>query len=100
MTKGVFNDILIAVDCVYVFHFPFLCSPVSLIPIKPTGVLSARIYTLSPLCGCDGIGRHAGLRNQCLVLAGSSPVIRTTKKDLLVRSFFGGLLIPGGLDGR
>ena len=28
-------------------------------------------------CGCGGIGRRAGLRNQCQRRGGSSPFIRT-----------------------
>ena len=35
-------------------------------------------------CGCGGIGRRAGLRNQCQRRGGSSPFIRTN--DVPVRT--------------
>ena len=35
-------------------------------------------------CGCGGIGRRAGLRNQCQRRGGSSPFIRTN--DVSVRT--------------
>ena len=38
------------------------------------------------LCGCGGIGRRAGLRNQYQRCGGSSPFIRTN--DVSVRTFY------------
>ena len=33
-------------------------------------------------CGCGGIGRRAGLRNQCQRRGGSSPFIRTNNESV------------------
>ena len=44
------------------------------------------ILLLSIKCGCGGIGRRAGLRNQCQRRGGSSPFIRTN--DVSVRTFY------------
>ena len=41
-------------------------------------------YVDNTLCGCGGIGRRAGLRNQCQRRGGSSPFIRTN--DVSVRT--------------
>ena len=47
-------------------------------------LINVIIIVVNIICGCGGIGRRAGLRNQCQRRGGSSPFIRTN--DVSVRT--------------